>query len=105
MTAPLDGVVVSRDVVAGEGVDASKVLLVVADTRRMWLNLDLRLEDARRLTLDQEVQFWPDGGRQAGGRITWISTAADPKTRTVKARAAWKTATVTCGPTSLAPER
>ena len=87
VTAPLDGVVVSRDVVAGEVVDAAKVLFVVADTRTMWLNLDLRLEDTKRVALGQEVRFWPDGGREAIGRITWISTEADRKTRTVKVRA------------------
>ncbi len=88
MLAPLDGVVVSRDVVAGEVVDAAKVLFVVADTRTMWLNLDLRLEDVKRVALGQAVHFRPDGGREAVGRITWISTEADRKTRTVKVRAA-----------------
>jgi cobalt-zinc-cadmium efflux system membrane fusion protein len=88
VTAPLDGVVVSRDVVAGEVVDAAKVLFVVADTRTMWLNLDLRLEDTRRVALDQEVRFWPDGTREAIGHLTWISTEADRKTRTIKVRAA-----------------
>jgi cobalt-zinc-cadmium efflux system membrane fusion protein len=87
VTAPLDGVVVSRDVVAGEVVDIAKVLFVVADPRTMWLNLDLRLEDAQRLALGQEVRFWPDGGREEHGRITWISTEADRKTRTIQARA------------------
>jgi len=79
--------VVSRDVVAGEVVDTAKVLFVVADTRTMWLNLDLRLEDTKRVALGQEVCFSPDGGQEAIGRITWISTEADHKTRTVKVRA------------------
>ena len=57
------------------------------NVRQMWLNLDLRLEDAQRVALGQQVRFWPDGGREAGGRITWISTEADHKTRTVKVRA------------------
>ncbi len=85
--APLDGTVVARDVVAGETVDTAKALYVIADTRTMWLSLDLRLEDARRVELGQEVQFLPDGGRQAGGHVTWISTEADSKTRTIKVRA------------------
>jgi cobalt-zinc-cadmium efflux system membrane fusion protein len=93
VTAPLDGILVSRDVVAGEVVDAAKVLFVVADTRTMWLNLDLRLEDARRVALGQEVRFWPDGGRQANGRVTWISTEADRQTRTVKLRASLENGT------------
>jgi len=87
VTAPLDGVVVSRDIVAGEVVDVAKVLFVVADTRTMWLNLDLRLEDTKGVALCQEVRFWPDGGQQTSGHITWISTEADRKTRTVKVRA------------------
>jgi cobalt-zinc-cadmium efflux system membrane fusion protein len=86
--SPLDGVIVSRDVVAGEVVDTAKVLFAVADVRQMWLNLDLRLEDARRVAIGQEVRFWPDAGQEADGRITWISTEADHQTRTVKVRAA-----------------
>ncbi len=87
VTASLDGVLLSRDVVAGEVVDAAKVLFVVADTRTMWLNLDLRLEDAKWVALGQEVRFWPDGGQESRGHIAWISTEADRKTRTVKVRA------------------
>jgi cobalt-zinc-cadmium efflux system membrane fusion protein len=85
--APLDGTVVSREAVAGETVDSAKVLFMIADTRTMWLSLDVRLEDARRVELGQEVRFTPDGGQQASGRVTWISTEADNKTRTVKVRA------------------
>lgn len=87
MTAPFDGVVVSRQIAAGEVVDNSKVLFVVVDVRQMWLTLDLRVEDAKLVALGQEVRFWPDGGQEARGRITWISTEADQKTRTVKVRA------------------
>ena len=106
--APLDGVVVAREVVAGEVVDTAKVLFVVADPRRLWLNLDVRLEDARHLALGQTVHFRPDGWASPGavpvpwyrpsgdrltwiqtsqGKITWISTAVDDRTRTVKVRA------------------
>lgn len=88
LVAPLDGVIVSRDVVAGEVVDNAKLLFTVADARRMWVTLDLRLEDAKLVALGQEVRFRPDGGAETSGRITWVSTEADPKTRTVKLRAA-----------------
>jgi cobalt-zinc-cadmium efflux system membrane fusion protein len=88
LTAPFEGVVVSRDVVAGEGVDTNKVLFVVVDTRQVWLTLDLRLEDAKSVRLGQKVRFRPDGDKQeAAGEITWVSTEADHKTRTVKVRA------------------
>jgi cobalt-zinc-cadmium efflux system membrane fusion protein len=88
ITAPFDGLVVARRVVRGEVVDPAKVLFVVADVRRLWLTLDLRLEDARWLRLGQKVLFRPDGSQEeAHGSVTWISTEADPKTRTLKARA------------------
>jgi cobalt-zinc-cadmium efflux system membrane fusion protein len=88
VTAPLDGVVVAREVVAGEVVDSTRALFVVADPRRMWLTLNVRAEDARRLKLGQPVRFHPDGDPdEAAGTVAWISTAVDPKTRTVKVRA------------------
>ncbi len=87
IVAPLDGIVVTRQAVAGEFVDNSKALFVVVDVRQMWLTLDLRVEDANRVALGQDVHFRPDGGEEARGTITWISTAADQKTRTVKVRA------------------
>jgi len=88
VVAPLDGVVVFRDAVAGEQVDAAKVLFIVADTRRMWLTLNLRLEDANLVALDQPVHFRPDGTKaDVTGKVAWKSTAVDQKTRTVKVRA------------------
>ena len=68
-------------------VDSSRVLFVTVDVQQLWLTLDLRLEDAKRVTLGQEVRFWPDGGKEARGKITWVSTEADQKTRTLKVRA------------------
>ncbi len=89
VVAPLDGVIVSRDVVAGEVVDPAKVLFVVVDVSRLWLTLDLRLEDAKAVTLGQPVRFRPDGDKEeAAGSVAWVSPEADHKTRTVKVRAA-----------------
>lgn len=88
IVSPLDGVVVVREVVAGEVVDSAKVLFVIADVSRMWLTLDLRLEDAPLVEFGQPVFFQPDGSKvQVGGKVVWKSTAVDEKTRTVKVRA------------------
>jgi cobalt-zinc-cadmium efflux system membrane fusion protein len=88
VTAPLDGVVVAREVGAREVVDGTRVLFVVADPRRMWLTLNVRAEDARRLKLGQPVHFHPDGDpEESAGKVAWISTSVDEKTRTVKVRA------------------
>ena len=88
LRSPLAGVVVSREVAPGEAVDTAKVLYVVADLRRIWLTLDVRLEDAQTLAVGQTVEFRPDGRQEEfQGTISWISTAADEKTRTLKVRA------------------
>ena len=94
--APFSGVVVARKVVVGEQADASRTLFVIADTRQMWLNLQVRQEDARRIrardalkgTPGQTVRFLPGGfDREVVGEVVWVSTAVDEKTRTVQVRA------------------
>jgi cobalt-zinc-cadmium efflux system membrane fusion protein len=87
LVAPLAGVIVAREVVAGEVVDTAKVLFIVADVERMWLTLHLRLEDARKVALKQTVRFRPDAGDETiDGKVTWIGTSVDPQTRTLKVR-------------------
>lgn len=88
LVAPQEGVVVEHHVVAGEVVDADKVLFVIADLSRMWLELELRSEDAPRVGTGNTVRFRPDGSRNdVTGKIVWISTSVDEKTRTVRVRA------------------
>jgi cobalt-zinc-cadmium efflux system membrane fusion protein len=88
IVAPADGVVVLREAVAGEIVDTSKILFVIADVERMWLNLSLRNEDVAKVRLGQSVRFRVDGNAQpVEGKTSWISTSVDEKTRTVKVRA------------------
>jgi len=88
VVAPMDGVVASQDMVAGEGVDTSRILFEIVNPRKLWLTFDVRAEEARRLKAGQPVRFKPDaGGDEMTGTLAWISTQADPKTRTVKVRA------------------
>lgn len=85
--APLDGEVVARTAVAGEAADPSRALFTVADTRRMRLNLHVRLEDARKVKVGQPVRFRHDGHAEGdAGTVGWVSPAADEKTRTVSVR-------------------
>lgn len=89
IVAPFDGVVISREGVAGEKADPAKPVFGIADPRRMWILLDVRLEDASGLALGQAVHFRPDGSSDevVVGKVLWLSTAVDEKTRTVKVRA------------------
>lgn len=86
--APMDGIIVARQVVAGEVVDASRVLFQLADTSRMWLTLNVSVEDAGKLALGQPVRFRADGSQgEVSGKLVWRSTTADQQTRMVTVRA------------------
>lgn len=86
--SPMNGVIVERHVVAGEVVDPTRTLFEVADPSRMWLILNVPLEEARLLQIGQQVRFLPNGSREeVSGSLSWISTAADRQTRMVKVRA------------------
>ena len=87
VVSPRDGVVVMRNAVAGEVVETGKLLFTIANTKQMWLLLNVRLEEAERITLGQKIVFHPDGSqREATGSVTWISTEVDSETRTVRVR-------------------
>lgn len=87
LAAPIDGLVIRRDLVVGEAAGPDKVAFVVANVGRLWLQMDVRLEDIDRLALGQSVTFEGATGQLAEGSLKWVSAEVDPKTRTVKARA------------------
>src|SRR5262249_32478269 len=83
-----DGVVVDCKIIPGESVDTTATIFEVADLTRMWLMLDVRQEDASRVSLGQPVVFQASEtkGDLVKGTVSWISTETDDKTRTVKVR-------------------
>jgi len=88
LVAPMDGTVIQRDAVAGKVIEVSKPVFVIADTRRLWLIIDIPQSQAGRIMAGQAIRFRPEQADGAFlGTITWISTAVDDQTRTVKARA------------------
>jgi cobalt-zinc-cadmium efflux system membrane fusion protein len=88
LVAPLEGRVMSREMVAGEVVDTTRILFHLVDTRHLWLTLDVKGEEASRVAVGQKVRFTPDNGRaELVATLAWRNSQADPKTRTVKVRA------------------
>lgn len=89
VTASFEGIVVERNAVIGENADPSRSLFTIADTRTMWAILDVYESDLREIRIGQpvslEVEAWR--GREFAGRVTWISTEVDHRTRTLKVRA------------------
>lgn len=88
LTAPFDGLVVGRDAVVGEVVEAAKPIFEVADVSRMILVLKVDKEDADKVAIGQPVRFRPDGSdEEYESRIAWIATEVDEATRTLRVRA------------------
>ncbi len=88
LVAAFDGMVVERNAVMGEVVEPGKPLLAVADTGTIWALVDLVEADLAVIKVGQQATVTIDGllGKSFSGRVTWISTQVDPKTRTLKAR-------------------
>lgn len=87
VVSPRPGVVVSRNAVAGEVVETSKPLFTIADTSKMWLLLNVRLEEISRISIGQKIIFQADGSElETTGSVTWISTEVDSRTRTIQVR-------------------
>lgn len=85
---PLAGEVIAADVVAGEVVETGKVLFTVADVERMWVHLNVPAGDAPLVRAGQKVVFRPDGEKgDLAGLVSWVSSSADERTRTVRVRA------------------
>jgi membrane fusion protein, heavy metal efflux system len=88
VVAPMDGIITSREVVAGEATDTARILFEIVDTQFLWINFDVKGEDATRIKVGQPVRFKPDNGRaELTGKISWRSSQADLKTRTIRVRA------------------
>jgi len=88
ITAPFDGTIVEREVVIGEMVDLGRLVIAIADTRVMWALIDLSETDLVFAHVGLHAEIVLDGlpTKTFTGKLTWISTRLDPKTRTVKAR-------------------
>lgn len=88
LIAPFDGMVVERTGVIGEVVEPGRPILSVADLSTLWAMVDLADADLAVVKVGQQAVVTVDGlpGKSFAGRLTWISTQVDPKTRTLKAR-------------------
>ncbi len=88
VSSPLEGRVVQRNTVVGEVVSRGTEMFRISDTRTVWMDLRVSAEDARLARLGQLVRYRPDGTAEVHrGRVIWISSDVDAKTRTVRVRA------------------
>lgn len=87
--APFDGTLVERNAVVGEAVEMGSALFTIADLSTRWLVLSIPSNQAGRIHLGQQVEarFRELPGITIQGRVTWVDTAVDLRSRMVRARA------------------
>jgi len=88
MLAPYSGMIVDRDLVLGEVVDAGQNLISLADTTGMWADLHVSQADLSNIRYGQTVRVQLEAipGREFSGEIIWIDTQVDPANRMVRLR-------------------
>ena len=85
--APLDGVVVERNVTVGEAVDEDEAIFVVADLSSVWVEVTVYAKDLPAVHQGQRATVVStDLGREAAGRIEYIGPLVGEETRAATAR-------------------
>lgn len=86
--APVDGRILTRDVVIGEHVRPDKLLFTVSDLSTVWALLDARERDLPGLSVGSRVEIASEvyGARRFEGRLSRIGDVVDEKLRTIKLR-------------------
>ncbi len=89
ISSPQKAVIVGRTVVVGEAVEVGATLMELADLSMMWVHLEVQGTDVAEVRVGLPVVVHIDAlpGTTFGGRIVWVSTQLDPRTRTLRARA------------------
>jgi len=93
--APFDATLVERTAVPGEIVRPGEPLFAVADLSSMWLTLSIPADRADLIRVEQPGMSRMSGmqveatlaGEEVRGKVTWISTSIDHKSRMLRARA------------------
>lgn len=88
LRSPLSGVVVARDAIVGQPVEATATLFTVADPSEVWVILRAYERDLGRITVGAPVTVTTTAfpRRTFAGRATYVGATLDERTRTVPVR-------------------
>jgi membrane fusion protein, copper/silver efflux system len=88
ISAPASGFVIDKKVVQGQSIQAGAELYTIADLSDVWVEAQLREEDAGRVATGATatLDFTSYPGRPFSGRVTYIDPMLGETARTVKAR-------------------
>lgn len=88
LSAPSNGVVTEKSVLAGQKIMPGDSLLVVADLSSVWGEADVYESDLPYVKVGMPVEitfpYWP--GKKFSGKVSFLYPYLDPESRTLKAR-------------------
>jgi cobalt-zinc-cadmium efflux system membrane fusion protein len=85
--APLAGVVIEREVHAGQTVAEGATLYTIADLSDVWVDLQIPKRDQARVKVGQAVTLHADdGGPVTTAKLAWLSPFGDAAAQTLAAR-------------------
>lgn len=88
MRAPIDGVVLARTVTLGQAVERATDAFKIADTKHVWVDLDLYEKDLPRVHVGGQVEIRADAypSEVFKGRVAYVVPVVEEATRTAKVR-------------------
>jgi cobalt-zinc-cadmium efflux system membrane fusion protein len=87
LSAPFDGVIVDRHVVAGEVAGPERPIFVVADLSTVWVEINVYQRDLAAVRPGERVRIEAGAGVGDGeGSVSYVSPVLDQATRTAIAR-------------------
>lgn len=89
IAAPIDGHIIMWDATIGEAVEPTTPLFIIADTKTMWLWIDVYESEIASVRIGQPVTFSISGTSESPfrGKVVAIGTEVDRVTRTTRVRA------------------
>jgi membrane fusion protein, heavy metal efflux system len=85
--APIAGIIVDRATTAGEAAAEGATLYTIADLADVWIDLNIQQRDQARVKVGQPVTILADdGGKEATGKLAWLSPLGSVESQTLSAR-------------------
>jgi cobalt-zinc-cadmium efflux system membrane fusion protein len=90
VAAPLDGVIIAKDLAVGESAGEDRVLYEVADLSSVWADISVFPKYQHQLRKGMPVKFVAHDGHITRGSVKYISPIVSHETRTFTARCVLK---------------
>lgn len=87
LRAPVSGVVIQKHLTTGEAVKGDDAIFLLADLSDVWVNIAIPSKDLKFVELGQKVIVRDENlEMEAIGKMTYLSSIIDEKTRTITGR-------------------